>query len=761
MYAPAVPGVTSPPAASRSNAPSIQSALEETDPKKRAGALLELARDWFDASKWYHREAIHATAFYFGWQYGYYSETGDRYISNPQPRSSSMVRIVVNVVKPTVDQATGILTRDDPIFGAAAAKTDIADVASGEAADNLTRDIWRAHRLRDMYRNSARDSFVTGTQPIMVEWDDTGGAFVHEQAFNPETGAMEPKFSLVTGEPGVEGEGPNFSLKPRYKKQGDLRFTYLDRAQVAPDPCAKTDVDGEGLFVVERWSYARLREAYPTAMAEVQREPDVARDERRLGTQADRSSPIGSGGTISEGAARLPDQVDVYRLYVRSCREYPRGKEIRFCQGVILLDRDNPMYPAENEIDESWPRSPWPVFAARCDQRGTTYWGAGKVVQMIDPQKAFNGTFSKTIQHVASIANTKILLPKGLDVEMSDEIGQVIRFARTIDASKIGYLTPPDLPQAYTSVLSLLKSELEYIAGINEATMGETPSANSSGRQVSLLQNANIGKLKPMKDSLDDTWAEIMRCALFFFRRHAEQKRKVLILGQGKVAQIKYLDRADIAAGTDITVFNDRSLPSDPTQKILALQQVTTMLQGVEDPRWKKALLKLLRLHDFNGYLEELDLDEVKAEYVVRKLDLGEPWFRHESDDPISMVIAIEGFIKSAAFAERVAAEQASGAPSNLLGRTQAAWTYYKTLATAQPGTPRAVPQPAGFVSPEPAAPPPMAAQPGMAPPAPGTPPVTPAVPPSATAPEPFDLSGQFGPFAPATAPDAFAMTGA
>src|SRR6185436_3353959 len=100
------------------------------------------------------------------------------------------------------------------------------DVASGEAADNLTRDIWRSHRLRDMYRNSARDSFVTGTQPVMVEWDDTGGPLVHEQAFNSDTGAMEPKFSLVSGAEGLEGEGGNFGLKPRYKKQGDLKFTY-------------------------------------------------------------------------------------------------------------------------------------------------------------------------------------------------------------------------------------------------------------------------------------------------------------------------------------------------------------------------------------------------------------------------------------------------------------------------------------------------------------------------------------------------------
>lgn len=764
MYAPAVPGVTAPSGWSRPEAPSIEDALSDltddlSDSAKAAEKLLAVAKDWFDASKWYHREAIHAVAFYFGWQYGYYSESEGRLIANPQPRSNSMVRIVVNVVKPTVDQATAILTRDDPIFGAAAAKTDIADVAAGEAADNLARDIWRSHRLRSMYRNCARDAFVTGTQPMLCEWDDTAGPFVHEQKFDAEAGGMVPMFTATTGP-----EAPEPGLAPRYKKQGDLRFTYLTREQVAPDPSSHNDIDGQGIIIVENLSPGRFRQVYgEAAFAKVQATLDDDRGERRHGEQADRSSPQGSGGTTTE-QSRTAKGIDVYRLYVRDCPSYPRGKEIRFCSGAVLMNRLNPMYPAETEVDESWPRMPWPVFTARCDERGTTYWGAGKVVQMIDPQKSFNGTFSKSIQHVASVANTKVLLPKGLDVEMSDEIGQVIRFARTIDPSKIGYLTPPDIPQAYTTILSLLKSELEYIAGINEATTGEVPSANSSGRQVGLLQQANIGKLKPVKDNIDDTFTEMMRYAVFLFRRHADQKRKILVLGQGRVAQIKYLDRADIAAGTDFLLFNDQSLPSDPTQKILALQQLTTMLQGVEDPRWKKALLRLVRLHDFNGYLEELDIDEVKAEYVVRCLDQGIPWFRHESDDPISMVIAIERFVKSTVFAERVSQETASGQPSDLLGRTQAAFTYYKTLATV-PGTP---PAPAGFVSPAPvmglpgAAPP----QPG-APPAPGMPPAAaapptpPQAPPPATAPEASDLSGQFGPFMPATAGTGFAMQGA
>lgn len=720
FYSPQVPGITDEVGEDKASIP-VFKALAEEDEGRRANQLVSVAKSWFEAQRTYYREAVECVAFYYGSQWGYFNNRESRWIARPEPRSSDQVRLIANQIKPVVDQATALLTQETPIFGCAAAKDEARDSAASKSADAVLDYYWRQKRLTEVYRNSARDAFITGTAPVLVEWDESAGAEVDKTRTDPNTGEEVPETIPV-----ADPQDPmKVTDQPVKIRQGDLTFRLVSRECLAFEPGAETDQSGAGIFFREKPLRSDLKERYPEKMKDVAdgaaQSTEPAQDDVRIAEQSSPRSPRTSLDTKSA------QRVDVYTLYLKSCENYPRGLMLKFTEGVILYEGDNPIYPQQDEPDELWPRVNWPVFFVKCDDRTTGPWGAGRVVGMIPYQMALNGVVSKTIQHIATIANTKIILPKGLDSDVSDEIGQVIRVSRMTPTGQIAYLSPPPMPQEFITAWDRLKAEIEYHAGINAATLGNAPTSDASGIAISRLQKQDTGRIAPVKRSIDATWGEIMRYGLFLFRRYASVKRKILIVGENNQISLKFLAKADIAAATDVLVFNDQMIPRDPTQRSLWLTQFTQNMAQVQDQAQRKALLKMYRLKDFERFLVDLDPDDDKAERMVQLIMLMEPVYVTPYDSAISIKATLERWMKSREYESTVLKEKGPGTGySRTEDFTSKLLAYYTGVATGDPMVP---PMPPQFVPPPPVQPP------MGAPPAPPAMPAMPGAPPMPSAP--------------------------
>ncbi len=714
-----VPGVTDRDGWDRDGM-SLLTVLDEPDERKRASQLTDIAKKWFEAHRPYYREAVECTAFYNGAQWGYYSTRESRWIARPEPRVNDMVRIQVNAIKPVTDQATAILTQESPIFGCAAAKNSARDSAASTSGNKIVEYYWRHFRLVERYRETARDAYSTGTAPVLVEWDSTAGG--------PRADAI-PTLDPVTGAP----------VPP--PRPGDLKFTCIPVEAVAFEPGAKTDQDGIALCLHEQWLRTSLMRMYPDKGLEIPLGTNDSRSQdQRLGEMAEASSPVYPGANIED---RHRDRVDVYTFYVRSCEKYPRGLRVQFCDTAILYTDDSPVYPRPAEADETWPARNWPVFFVKCDNRTRNPWGRGRVVDMIGPQKAMNGIASKMLQHVATIANTKVILPRGLDVDWSDEIGQVIRPSRLVAANQIGYLTPPQMPQEFEGAFSRFKAELEYIGGINSSSNGVSPTSDASGTMVRSLQQQDAGRLAPVKRSIDAVWAEIMEYALFLYRRHADTPRKILVVGENEQVSLELLDRSHLAASTDVICFNDQMVPRDPAQRSLWLTQFTQNLQMVQDPAQRRLLMRLYRIKDFEGFLNDADPDDEKARRLVQSILLMIPVYVTPGDDALSMATELSRWQKSREYEIRVESEKKAPTGAGF-SRTEAytvsLLSYYLTVAQGGPPMePQFIPPPPEpqrpippmFPMPFPMGQAPMSEVPAVAMPGipPAAPPMEPAIP--------------------------------
>lgn len=657
--APSIPGITAGTGDAaqlsdleRALAPDSSDGSAKTD-DDIARAMEKIAQDWFEAHQWFYVEATEATANYFGAQWGYWSHPEMRYITMPAERNEGGVRLTINILRPAVDQAVGIMTQEEPVFDVIAGSTEGKDLAARQSASDFTEFAWVQHvEAADLYRLTARDIVVQGTPLVHVCWDVNEGPAV----------ANDPVLS-------AEGVGET--------KAGDIRITRLTPDMVAYDPSARSHTDGSGVFIKERWSRDEVMRRYPEKFSEIA--PNrIHTDGEMYRTRAENATRNPKWAGTGNDSAR--DEVDVYWFYGRSTRERPRGILLVFCDGVMLEKGDNPKLATAS--DAFWPKLQWPVFAEVCDPRGNSPWGAGRVYGCIDSQRALNGVASKTVQHVATISNVKAMLPKGLDVEFTDEIGQTIRVPRTVGAGQIGYLQPPSMPPEFLAAWAKLQDTLEYYLGVNASTMGSSASNVESGRQANILIERDYGRLRPVKRRLDRMWCDIMRYFLQLFREYGDVKRKVLIAGENHTTSIRYFDKSDFTTEVDLKVRNDQSIPRDPSQRAVWLSNfMQTYSQAQADPKTQAMLLRLYGLKDFEGFLERLDPHKVKAQRAVDKLMLGEAVPITPFDDALSNVEAMERLVMSEEYENRVAAEKAQGGFSPLESAAMMRLTYFKEQA--------------------------------------------------------------------------------
>lgn len=701
-----IPGITGPASGLENEPPSLLSALDDPDERSQAKKLSEIARKWFEAHRWYYRESVECLAFYFGNQWGFWSEPAARWVAQPQSRHNDMVRRTCNLTKPMTDAAVALLTRERPIFGAAAVKDSVADTAASVASDAILSYYWRHRRLSDVYRNLARDVITTGTAILLPEWDPSAGA--------------------VKTVPTVEmDELGNPTIGSKDVAVGDLTFRLLPRESVAFEPGAETHRSGCAVLVRERMLRSRLKELFPGKLPEIPH-GDGNREgtDLRLAQLAEQSSALARGGPSGREEV---DMADVFTAYVKKCEKYPRGMMVKFTDDAILYRADNPIYPTKDEPDELWPSSDWPLFVAICDERSMSPWGRGKTVDAIPLQRDINGVLSKTIQHIATIANTKVMVPRAAEVEWDDQIGQILRLGRFDTTNQFGYLTPPPMPQEFLLTFDRLKTEMGYIYGSNEATLGQAPTSDASGRLVQNLQQQDSSRIGPIKANIDDTLSEAMRYGLFLFRRHATEPRQILVAGENSEVELKMLARTDLAAATDVSVLNDQSIPSDPTRRMLWLTQFGQAYNAAPDPNYRRMLLRLARIKDFEGFLVNLDPSESKAQRMIELVLLRQPVYAWPGDDALAMATEIDRFTSRREYELLVRKEKAEEGWSFTESYLSLLYGYYKGVATgAQP------PAPPGEV-PLPTQPqPPMTmAAPGVA-----TPPMLPPMPQAGGAPD-------------------------
>lgn len=745
-----IPGVTA-EAPWKRKLPSVLEALKKpAKSDERAKALTAIADEWFRAWTWYVAEATECEAHYYGEHWGFLQPSTGLWIGNTLDSDPDRVRITVNVTKACVDQAVAMMTSDAAIIKAAAGQPGIAAAAAAETARAFLDDMWRFHNLDGFYKSTAKAAFMTGTSFVLLEWDKTVGP-LQIIGYKPvaAAGLVPPTMPSGVGEdgelvappqapdvesaelsPGDErsealaccsapapGALPAPDVEPIEEPQGELRYRQLMREQVAYDPCARKRGGQDGIGVCVKWreSRAKILEIRPDLFDDL---PESGARSTSFGS-SEESVHRTAGNARASNEKQSDDTLEVIVFYLRSRPDRRRGDCIMVCEGKVLFEGENDMYPTREESarGELWPADNWPLFDFIADERENCPLGRARTVDAIPIQHAINGCFSKLIQHIGIMANVKYVLPAGMDWEPNDEPGQVARIAtkfwQMTGGKPVQMTSPPQISTEYIQGAENLISKLEYVIGVNAASMGNAPSADPSGRAIQGLQQRDATRIAPLKRDHDNRWASMQNYALRLVRRHAKKGRILRVVGADQSVQMKFFEIADLAAGTEVYSVNDTSLPRDPQQRILAVGTVMDKLAQAKSPEIQDAYLELLRLPDLTDWMQRRSPHQTKALRNNRLLLLGEgdgttmpppaptmpgqpmppapppncplpaPW-----DNAMIHKAELERFLCSPDYLDRVKAEKqdpANMTQSPLEQRATWLWTYWAQHSMPQP----------------------------------------------------------------------------
>jgi hypothetical protein len=198
-----------------------------------------------------------------------------------------------------------------------------------------------------------------------------------------------------------------------------------------------------------------------------------------------------------------------------------------------------------------------------------------------------------------------------------------LRFWQMTNGDPVRMTTPPQISTEYVNGAENLISKLEYVIGVNAASMGQSPTSDASGRLVQGLQQRDTTRIAPLKRDHDNQWACMQNFALRLVRRHGKGERILRVVGSDQQVQMKFLETADLAAGTVVYPVHD-NLPRDPQQRILALGTIMDKLAQAKTPEIQEAYLELLRLPDLADWMQRRSPHQNKAIRNNRLLLLGE-----------------------------------------------------------------------------------------------------------------------------------------
>lgn len=664
QLAPPMPSsaVTTKPKPDMTRAPTIIAACCASTPEERkadpaladklASDLYRIMIEWARRHEPTYLEADENWDFYLGRHYAYRSVALNARILNP-PVPVGVIRMTWNYIARAVERQVSIILKDRPVIRCMAGADNVIDEAAGEAAENVVE--WRQNsvELAAEPERVARMKAVSGFMWVHEEWDSSAGPNV--PLMGPDGQPQIRTMDEATGLPLLQPEvvkGP----------QGAFARELLSHRQGVPDPSASHPFGGSFFFVRKRMSRFDLAKLRPDL--KIEEFPPEGDEALKKVADLGRGSPTSSAAGAVSLTTQSADDLEVVVGYLPKCPDYPKGRRFLFTERHLLEEEDNPRYPTDEEIALGEPEpiqteEPcWPVFPFVHLHRDQSPLGYSPVHACIQPNKAINSIGSSSLMHIGR-AKGKWKVPTDLAEELTDETIQILKVPRRgFDPNTLGAIAPPPMSPENAMWWRENKDAILEFMGLNNPAVGQQDTAGDSGYKVRLQQQVADNDLSKVSQRDNAMWACVYRYDLLLFRRYADTKRQIEIIGDGKEYQFRALDRTAILPNTRVRCLNDSSVPRDPTQRMIYFMQF--MQSGVMQlpPEQRAEMFDFLRLHDAPALLERKASDRMRARRQIQKIVEGkDPGQVSDMDDHLIQMEIIREFGLSVVFEAMVEKE--------------------------------------------------------------------------------------------------------
>jgi len=485
-------------------------------------------------------------------------------------------KTVLNVLQEIVRTAAAIVSANKPTWVVEPLGDDTHKYQAARGVGKLLDYFYRSNDTASLLDDVVLRAALLGTAGIFADWDSqVGRGDIPDSAMHREGWFItEPVdiFNLHI-EPGVGGiDRAHWAMRETTLHLEEARF-YYNRADI--DPHAQTH---DGSSTVSR----HLRIVADTESANMSLEDQSGRIrvleywERPTLDYPDGYRSVVAGDTLVDSGPLLGGEFPVYmmRFSLEPWRDYGGG----IGSLLLQLQRDLSMT--------------WNAYRARRDQEvRPPFWAASNAA------------------------------PKGIN----SKPGAINPYNPRLGRPEPWQFQP--FTQTTGKMAETTIQLMQHIAGINDASRGETPTSNATGRMVAYLAELDNRKLGPTVRSMGRMLSKFGRRLVRLWQSYGSESISVSVVGRGHATEISEVRREDLL-WQDISVETASLMPKTQTMRqetILNLFQMGAisreqMLEAMEFGSFDEAMgyksTEAMNAREENDSLEDLELEEDKIEVL-------------------------------------------------------------------------------------------------------------------------------------------------
>lgn len=405
-----------------------------------------------------------------------------------------------------------------------------------------------------------------------------------------------------------------------FEYEGDIAIEPIPPLEIFADPLAKSLRDAEWVIHAKVRKLSYFRNQYPDRGKEVKAEETWLISLQNL----QRVNNMTNRGTYSTGTQEMKNAAIEIAYYEKPSKKFPGGRFIVVANGIILEYKDLP-------IDEL-------PFAKFDDVKvGGKYNSESVISHLRSLQDQLNRNMRRKAEWLNKGLALKILAAKGhgLHMEAMNDATEVVEYNPVPNAAPPSPMPPAQLPQYVFTDVEQIESKFNEIAGINEVSKGQMPSASIPALGMQILQEADETRIGVITESNENSWSDVGRQVLKYMNAYYTNARYLKEAGQDNQYTVSEYTGRDLRDHTDVKVVRGSTLPNS---KVLKRQEILNaygqgLLGDPMDPNVKRNVLKYTEFGDVQGAWEDQVVDDAQIKRTIDQIEQGQAPEFHIDDN--------------------------------------------------------------------------------------------------------------------------------
>lgn len=552
-------------------------------------------KDRFTARRWiFEREWYRNILYYVGQQWIVYDDTFRRWRLRNMP--SWVPLPVTNRLASTANVIRSSVAQVQPAFTAYPTQENERSVLSANAADKYLDVIMQESGFRGARRRMASWVTLTGNGFLLTEFDtsaDTGTIFVPGEqcaecgtSIAPNEITSDLTCPTCGSDQLVEDPSAGESIP-----QGRLRVRALSPFEVYVDNGIMELEDQPAVLVIESRSLEMVRQTYGSVANAVKADNEKETGRYFLNSLSHMTG-TGFGPGTNSGYTLGDDTgtVTLYRLYIKSCKDYPDGAYIVMTGDQHILELIEP-FPFRYTKTQ---RPFYPVVHVRYDDVPGRFWAKTPIDDLVPKQRQRNELESLFQTIVMRTANPVWLLPGGVQTTpITGDPGVVVRYTGSAGL-KPERLQGLDAPASLINFIAQVDQDFEEIANTFAVMKGKNPGSVRAASAIQMLLERGFGRYGSVFDNLEEAYEQWAISALEIWRQKAVFPRVQAVAQSAGAWQFMEFAGSDLGE-VDIRVEAGSTRPKSQAGRQMLVQQALQWgLVNPLDPEQKMKLFEEL-----------------------------------------------------------------------------------------------------------------------------------------------------------------------